>query len=85
MIVDEGSEEKSDIKPHWMAVHAHLKNEITVDEKCHNLMTWLISGYPSHAPSTNGSRCTTEVTEHNKQSRHPQTSGKTSIQGIGTF
>ena len=24
-----------------MAAHAHLKNEFTEDEKCHNLMTWL--------------------------------------------
>ena len=27
-----------------MAMHARLKNEFTEDEKCHNLMTWLISG-----------------------------------------
>ena len=26
---------------HWIAVHAHLKNEFTEDEKYHNLMTWL--------------------------------------------
>ena len=26
-----------------MAAHAHLKNDLTEDEKCHNLMTWLIS------------------------------------------
>ena len=26
-----------------MAVHARLKNEFTEDEKCHNLMRWLIS------------------------------------------
>ena len=26
-------------------MHAHLKNECTEDEKCHNLMTWLI--FPS--------------------------------------
>ena len=26
-----------------MAAHAPLKNEFMVDEKCHNLMTWLIS------------------------------------------
>ena len=25
-----------------MAAHARLKNEFTEDEKCHNLMTWLI-------------------------------------------
>ena len=25
-----------------MAVHVHLKNEFTEDEKCHNLMSWLI-------------------------------------------
>ena len=24
-----------------MAAHAHLKNEFTEDEKCHNLMSWL--------------------------------------------
>ena len=39
--VDEGSDQKSDTSPHWMAAHAHLKNEITEDEKCHNLMRWL--------------------------------------------
>ena len=27
--------------PHWMAVHAHLMNVFTEDEKCHNLMRWL--------------------------------------------
>ena len=27
---------------HWMALHAPLKNEVTEDEKCHNLMSWLI-------------------------------------------
>ena len=32
---------KSDIKPHWMAAHARLKNEFTEDEKYHNLMRWL--------------------------------------------
>ena len=26
-----------------MAVHVRLKNEFTEDEKCHNLMSWLIS------------------------------------------
>ena len=26
---------------HWMAAHAHLKNEFTEDEKYHNLMSWL--------------------------------------------
>ena len=34
--------QKSDIKPHWMAAHAHLKNEFMEDKKYHNLMTWLI-------------------------------------------
>ena len=29
----------SDIKPHWMAAHACLKNEFTEGEKCHNIMT----------------------------------------------
>ena len=29
--------------PHWIAAHARLKNEFTEDEKCHNLMKWLIS------------------------------------------
>ena len=27
--------------PHWIAVHAHLMNEFTEDEKCHDLMRWL--------------------------------------------
>ena len=25
-----------------MAAHAHLKNDFTEDEKCHNLMSWLV-------------------------------------------
>ena len=33
MEVDEGSDQESDIKPHWMAVHARLQNESTEDEK----------------------------------------------------
>ena len=41
MKVDEGSNQKSDIQPHWMAAHAHLKNECMGDKKCHNLMSWL--------------------------------------------
>ena len=28
---------------HWMAAHAHLKNEFTEDEKYHNLMRWFRS------------------------------------------
>ena len=42
MEVDEGSHQKSDIYPHWMAAHAHLNNKFTEDEKCHNLTRWLI-------------------------------------------
>ena len=41
MEVDEGSDQKLDIYRHWMAAHAHLKNEFTEDEKYHNLMNWL--------------------------------------------
>ena len=41
MEVDEGSNKKSDICPHWMAAHARLKNEFTEYVKCHNLMSWL--------------------------------------------
>ena len=41
MEVDKGSDQKSDIQPHWMAAHARLKNEFTENEKCHYLMTWL--------------------------------------------
>ena len=41
-VKDEGSDQKSDILPHWMAAHARLKNEFTEDEKYHNLMRWLI-------------------------------------------
>ena len=33
MEVDEGSDQKSDILPHWMAAHVRLKNEFTEDEK----------------------------------------------------
>ena len=40
MEVDEGSDQNSDIKPHWIAVHMRLKNEFTEDEKYHNLMSW---------------------------------------------
>ena len=40
--VDEGSNQNSDIYRHWMAVHARLKEEFMEDEKCHNLMRWLI-------------------------------------------
>ena len=42
MEVDEGTNQKSDIYPHWMAVHARLKNEFTEDKKYHNLVRWLI-------------------------------------------
>ena len=33
MEVDEGSDQILDIYLHWMAVHAHLKNEFTEDKK----------------------------------------------------
>ena len=42
MEVDEESDQKSDIYPHWMAAHARLKNEFTEDENYHNLKGWLI-------------------------------------------
>ena len=42
MEVDEGSDQKSDIQPRWMAVHACLKNDFMEEEKYHNLMRWLI-------------------------------------------
>ena len=32
-------DQTSDIDPHWMAVHARLKNEFTGDAKYHSLMT----------------------------------------------
>ena len=41
MEVDKGSNQKSDILPHWMAAHARLKNEFKEDEKCHYLISWL--------------------------------------------
>ena len=41
MEVDEGFDQKSDIKPHWKVAHARLKNEFTEGEKYHNLMRWL--------------------------------------------
>ena len=41
MEVNEGSDQKSDISPHWMAQHASLKNEFTEHEKYQDLMTWL--------------------------------------------
>ena len=43
MEVDEGSDIKSDMWPHWMTAHAHLKNEFTEDEKCHNPICSLCS------------------------------------------
>ena len=41
MEVDEESDQKSNFYPHWLAAHAHLKNEFMEDEKYHILMTWL--------------------------------------------
>ena len=41
MEVDDGSNQNSDIQPHWMAAHARLKNEFMEDEKCLDLMSWL--------------------------------------------
>ena len=38
-----GPTKKSDISPHWVAVHACLKNEFTEDEKYHDLMACLAS------------------------------------------
>ena len=52
--VDEGSGQKLDTYPHWMAAHARLKNEFTEDEKYHNLMTWLICCSTNAGP---GSMC----------------------------
>ena len=43
MEVDEGSDQKIRHLPHCLAAHARLKNEFTEDEKCHNLMSRLIS------------------------------------------
>ena len=40
MEVDGGSDQKSDIYPYLMAMHARLKNELTEDEKNRNLMSW---------------------------------------------
>ena len=42
MEIDEESDQKSDVYPYWMAAHACLKNGLTEDEKCHNLMRWPI-------------------------------------------
>ena len=62
MEVDEGSDQKSDIKPHWIAAHAPLKNDFMEDEKYHNLMSWLnhasISGLAQDGPfiRTNSAR-----------------------------
>ena len=41
MEVAEGPDQKSDIKFHSVAAHVRLKNEFTVDKKCHNLITGL--------------------------------------------
>ena len=45
MEVDEGSDQNSDIQPHWMAAHVRFKNEFTEDEWYYNLMTWLKCSY----------------------------------------
>ena len=43
---DEGSDQT--IRPHWVAAHAHLKNEFSEDEK-HHLMSWLkVSSHTHH-------------------------------------
>ena len=58
MEVDEGSDKKSDIFPHWMAALVRLKNDFTEDEKNHNLVSWLIfrcwSEYDNGELSTSG-------------------------------
>ena len=58
MEVDEGSDQKSDIYPHWMAAHARFKNDFTEDEKNHNFVSWLIfrcwSEYDNGELSTSG-------------------------------
>ena len=41
MEIDKGSNQTSDIQPHWMAEHAHLKNEFMVVKKNQSLMRWL--------------------------------------------
>ena len=58
MEVDKGSDQKSDIYPHWMAAHVRLKNVFTEDEKNHNLVSLLIfrcwSEYDNGELSTSG-------------------------------
>ena len=49
-----------------MAAHAHLKNEIAEDDKCHNLMSWLIS-----LPTEWQILC--QVSQHNVPSYVPRT------------
>ena len=43
MEVDEGSDQISDVYPQWIAAHACLKIKFTEGNKCHNLMSRLIS------------------------------------------
>ena len=50
MAVDEGSDQKSDIQPYWMAAHARLKKEFTEDEKYHNLIFLLHGRCGSSSP-----------------------------------
>ena len=54
MKVNERSDQKSDILPHYMAAHARLKNEFTEDKKYHNPMTWRLCMYSCR--STRGDR-----------------------------
>ena len=48
MVVDEGSDQKSDVQPQWIAAHAGLKIEFTEGDKCHNLGT--IIAQAQHLP-----------------------------------
>ena len=50
---DEGSDETSDIYPHWIAAFSRLKNGFTEDEKYDNLMRWIISFCPTRHGAVN--------------------------------
>ena len=77
MEIDEGSNQNSDVQPHWMAVHACLKNEFMEDKKCHKLMSWLIS-HPSQDTKRERNTNTKEMLPMSSAQQKPN-QGKMSV------